>query len=122
MAYPDGGWQRAGSYVWHRLRRLPDRPERIAKGIAAGVMVSFLPIFGVSLSVGGGLGLGIARQYLGGAFGHVLRQSVHLPTYRGRRHGNWQPHSGAGAYGHTAPGDVGLQECLDRNHGQSFMR
>jgi len=46
MAYPDGGWQRAGSYVWHRLRRLPDRPERIAKGIAAGVMVSFLPIFG----------------------------------------------------------------------------
>lgn len=46
MAYPDGGWQRAGSYVWHRLRRLPDSPERIAKGIAAGVMVSFLPLFG----------------------------------------------------------------------------
>ncbi|SUZ32323.1 hypothetical protein ROE7235_02079 [Roseibaca ekhonensis] len=47
MAYPDGGWQRAGSYVWHRLRRLPDSPERIAKGIAAGVMVSFLPLFGL---------------------------------------------------------------------------
>lgn len=46
MAYPDGGWQRAGSYVWHRLRRLPDSPERVAKGIAAGVFVSFLPIFG----------------------------------------------------------------------------
>lgn len=46
MAYPDGGWQRAGSYVWHRLRRLPDTPERVAKGIAAGVMVSFLPLFG----------------------------------------------------------------------------
>lgn len=46
LAYPDGGWGRAGSYVWHRLRRLPDTPERVAKGIAAGVMVSFLPIFG----------------------------------------------------------------------------
>jgi len=46
LAYPDGGWQRAGSYVWHRLRRLPDSPERIAKGIAAGVLVSFLPLFG----------------------------------------------------------------------------
>lgn len=46
MAYPDGGWQRAGSYVWHRLRRLPDTPERVAKGIAAGVLVSFLPLFG----------------------------------------------------------------------------
>lgn len=46
LAYPDGGWGRAGSYVWHRLRRLPDSPERIAKGIAAGVMVSFLPVFG----------------------------------------------------------------------------
>lgn len=46
MAYPDGGWQRAGNYVWHRLRRLPDSPERIAKGIAAGVFVSFTPLFG----------------------------------------------------------------------------
>lgn len=46
MAYPDGGWQRAGNYVWHRLRRLPDTPERVAKGIAAGVLVSFLPLFG----------------------------------------------------------------------------
>jgi uncharacterized protein (DUF2062 family) len=47
LAYPDGGWQRAGSYVWHRLRRLPDSPERIAKGIAAGVFVSFTPLFGL---------------------------------------------------------------------------
>ncbi|MCL1628255.1 DUF2062 domain-containing protein [Roseibaca sp. V10] len=46
LAYPDGGWQRAGSYVWHRLRRLPDSPERIAKGIAAGVFISFTPLFG----------------------------------------------------------------------------
>lgn len=44
--YPKGGWRRAASYVVHRLRRLPDAPHRIARGIFAGTMVSFLPLFG----------------------------------------------------------------------------
>lgn len=44
--YPRGGWRRAASYVMHRLRRLPDSPERIARGIFAGVFVSFTPLFG----------------------------------------------------------------------------
>lgn len=34
------------SYVVHRLRRLPDPPHRISRGIAAGVFVSFSPLFG----------------------------------------------------------------------------
>jgi len=45
--YPGGGWGRSANYVVHRLRRLPDTPERIAKGIAAGVAVSCLPLFGL---------------------------------------------------------------------------
>lgn len=45
--WPKGGWKRAASYVIHRLRRLPDAPERIARGIAAGVYVSFTPLFGL---------------------------------------------------------------------------
>lgn len=44
--YPRGGWRRAFSYVRLRLSRLPDRPHRIARGIAAGVFVSFTPLFG----------------------------------------------------------------------------
>ena len=44
---PGGGWGRSASYVMHRLRRLPDSPERIARGIAAGVAVSCLPLFGL---------------------------------------------------------------------------
>lgn len=44
--YPRGGWGRAASYVMHRLRRLPDSPERIARGVFAGVFVSFTPLFG----------------------------------------------------------------------------
>lgn len=44
--YPRGGWSRAVSYVVHRLRRLPDPPHKIARGIAAGVFVCFTPFFG----------------------------------------------------------------------------
>lgn len=46
MFYPRGGWRRAGTYVLHRLRRLPDQPHRIGRGVAVGVFVSFTPLFG----------------------------------------------------------------------------
>ena len=44
--YPKGGWRRAAQYVLHRLRRLPDPAHKISRGIAAGVFVSFTPLFG----------------------------------------------------------------------------
>lgn len=44
--YPPRGWKRAFDYNWHRLRRLPDRPDRIARGVACGVFVCFTPFFG----------------------------------------------------------------------------
>jgi len=44
--YPRGGWRRAAYYVVHRLRRLPDPPHRIARGVAAGVFVCFTPMYG----------------------------------------------------------------------------
>lgn len=44
--YPKGGWRRAVEYVGHRLRRLPDPPHKIARGVAAGVFVCFTPFFG----------------------------------------------------------------------------
>jgi len=45
--WPKGGWTRAFHYVRHRLRRLPDTPERIARGIWAGVFVTFTPFYGM---------------------------------------------------------------------------
>jgi uncharacterized protein (DUF2062 family) len=45
--YPRGGWGRAASYVMHRLRRLPDPPHKIARGIFAGIFVTFSPLFGL---------------------------------------------------------------------------
>lgn len=52
--YPRGGWKRAAYYVTHRLRRLPDAPHRIARGIFAGVFISFTPLFGFHF-IGGAL-------------------------------------------------------------------
>ncbi|MCX7888521.1 MAG: DUF2062 domain-containing protein [Rhodobacteraceae bacterium] len=46
MVYPRGGWRRAGTYVIHRVRRLPDAPHRIGRGVFAGVLISFTPLFG----------------------------------------------------------------------------
>lgn len=45
--WPERGWTRAFHYVRHRVRRLPDPPHRIARGIFAGVFVSFSPFFGL---------------------------------------------------------------------------
>ncbi len=44
--YPRGGWYRAAQYVIHRVRRLPDAPHRIGRGVFAGVFISFTPLFG----------------------------------------------------------------------------
>ncbi|WP_299566433.1 DUF2062 domain-containing protein [uncultured Sulfitobacter sp.] len=49
--WPRGGWTRAFHYVKHRMRRLPDSPERIARGIWAGVFTTFTPLFGMHFVV-----------------------------------------------------------------------
>lgn len=51
MFYPRGGWRRAGTYVVYRLRRLPDQPHRISRGVAAGIFVSFTPTFGLHFAL-----------------------------------------------------------------------
>ncbi len=49
--YPRGGWARAAHYVKHRLRRLPDPPHRIARGIWAGIFTTFSPFYGMHFVV-----------------------------------------------------------------------
>lgn len=53
MLWPRGGWARAFHYVKHRVRRLPDRPERIARGIWAGVFTTFTPFYGIHFVIAG---------------------------------------------------------------------
>ena len=45
--WPRGGWTRAFHYVKHRMRRLPDSPERISRGIWVGVFTAFTPFYGL---------------------------------------------------------------------------
>ena len=47
LVYPDGGFRRATQYMIHRMRRLPDEPHKIARGVFAGMFVNFPPIFGI---------------------------------------------------------------------------
>jgi hypothetical protein len=53
--WPRGGWGRAFQYVKHRVRRLPDEPERIARGIWAGVFTTFTPFYGVHFVIAASL-------------------------------------------------------------------
>lgn len=54
IVYPRGGWRRAAWYVLYRLRRLPDQPHKIGRGVAAGVLVSFTPLFGLHFAAAAG--------------------------------------------------------------------
>ena len=45
--WPRTGWRRAAVYVKHRLRRLPDTPRKISRGILAGVITTFTPLYGL---------------------------------------------------------------------------
>jgi uncharacterized protein (DUF2062 family) len=49
LIWPRGGWSRSLQYIRHRLNRLPDKPHRIARGVFAGVFISFTPLYGIHL-------------------------------------------------------------------------
>ena len=57
LLWPKGGWTRAALYVKHRLHRLPDNPEKIARGIWAGVFTTFTPFYGLHFIVAGTIAL-----------------------------------------------------------------
>lgn len=74
--YPRGGWRRAFEYVKHRLRRLPDTPERISRGLAAGVFVAWTPFYGLHFLVAAAIAFmvrgNIVSSLLGTFFGNPL--------------------------------------------------
>lgn len=79
MVYPRGGWKRAATYVWHRMRRLPDQPHRIARGAAAGVFISFTPLFGIHLLGGAALAWLIGGNVLAAVLGTFVGNPVTIP-------------------------------------------
>ncbi|MCC7321465.1 MAG: DUF2062 domain-containing protein [Rubellimicrobium sp.] len=51
--WPRAGWPRVIRYFAHRIRRLPDSPQKVARGMFAGTFVSMLPLPGLQLVLGG---------------------------------------------------------------------
>lgn len=51
--WPKSGWPRVISYFRHRIRRLPDSPHKVARGMFAGTVVSMLPLPGLQMVLGG---------------------------------------------------------------------
>ena len=89
--WPRGGWRRAFHYVRHRIRRLPDKPHRIARGVGAGVFISFTPFFGFHF-IGAALIAKLIRgnilaALLGTFFGNPL--TTPIIAISSLKFGNW---------------------------------
>jgi len=79
QVYPKGGFKRAILYVWHRLRRLPDPPHRIARGVFAGTFVNFPPIIGFQMLGAAGLALLMRGNIIAALLATFLSNPVTTP-------------------------------------------
>ncbi|MBT3767916.1 MAG: DUF2062 domain-containing protein [Rhodospirillaceae bacterium] len=53
FVWPQSGWRRSFSYIFHRLARLPGTPYTLAGGFACGAAISFTPFVGLHFILGG---------------------------------------------------------------------
>lgn len=79
IVYPRGGWSRAVRYIVHRVRRLPDEPSRIGRGVAAGVFISFTPLFGAHLLGGLALAWLMRGNLIAAVLGTLVGNPVTIP-------------------------------------------
>ena len=85
--WPRTGWSRAGTYFFHRVRRLPGTPYSIAAGFACGAAISFTPFIGLHFLVGAAtawlLGGNIFASAVGTAVGNPWTfPIIWLTSYR----------------------------------------
>lgn len=79
FVYPKGGFWRAILYVAHRMRRLPDQPHRIARGVFAGTFVNFPPLFGVQMLSAAGLAWALRGNILAALLATFLSNPLTTP-------------------------------------------
>ncbi|MEZ5885903.1 MAG: DUF2062 domain-containing protein [Paracoccaceae bacterium] len=91
LVYPRGGWWRAVQYMGLRLRRLPDPPHRIARGVFAGVFISFTPLFGLHFFGAGIIAWAIRGNILAALIATFFGNPVTLPfiAYGAVELGHW---------------------------------
>jgi uncharacterized protein (DUF2062 family) len=72
MMWPRRGLGRAGRYLVRRIERIKGSPHAIALGIAFGASVSFLPVPGLHLVLGGLLTFAFRGSLIGSAVGTII--------------------------------------------------
>jgi uncharacterized protein (DUF2062 family) len=81
MFYPTGGFRRAARYVIHRMRRLPDSPHRVARGVLAGCLIGFLPLPGLQFLGAAGLAWLIRGNILAALLGTFNSNPITTPLF-----------------------------------------
>lgn len=79
--YPRGGFKRATRYVMHRMRRLPDQPHRVARGVFAGSLVGFLPLPGLQFLAAWGAARLIRGNVLAALLGTFNTNPLTTPPF-----------------------------------------
>ncbi len=81
QVYPRGGFKRAIRYVVHRMRRLPDQPHRVARGMFAGFFVGFLPLPGLQFLAAWGAARLVRGNVLAALLGTFNTNPVTTPFF-----------------------------------------
>jgi uncharacterized protein len=79
QVYPRRGFKRQIVYIWHRLRRLPDPPHRIARGVFAGTFVNFPPILGIQMLSAAGLAWAMRGNIIAAVLATFLSNPLTTP-------------------------------------------
>ena len=81
MVYPDGGFRRAIQYVIHRMRRLPEDPRKVARGVFAGCVIGFLPLPGIQFLAAWGLAVLMRGNVLAALLGTFNSNPITTPFF-----------------------------------------
>lgn len=79
LLLPSGGWRRSLKYLMYRLRRIPDPPHRIARGVACGILASFTPLFGLHFMIAALLALIIRGNVIAALIGTGVGNPLTFP-------------------------------------------
>ena len=79
QVYPRSGFKRAIRYVVYRMRRLPDQPHRIGRGVAAGTFISFTPLHGFHFLAAAGIAWVIGGNILAALLATFVGNPITFP-------------------------------------------
>jgi len=81
QVYPRSGFRRATRYVVYRMRRLPDQPHRVARGVFAGFFIGFLPLPGLQFLAAWGAARLVRGNVLAALLGTFNTNPVTTPFF-----------------------------------------